>query len=695
VLAAALTLAAGAPAGAPDWAMFHQNARHTGASTETAIRSSNASQLGVRWEANTGARSYTSPVVAYNAKLGRSVVYVGNSAGDMSAYDVRTGDRIWTYATGAQIQSSAAIVAGTLYVGSGDHYLYALNAATGALACRFLAGGNIASSPVVTNPDGSGRVVYFGDNGFSGQDDGGHEWAVNAVDPNAAANCSPRWSFDGWGDPVGSQPKVGSWSPPAFAKDVNGRPLVIMGSSSPEGAVYALDASTGAKVWRFQTRVDYDSDVGAGPTISLPGVNGFADGVVYVAGKDRVLYALNLRTGAEIWQFDGAADSAEVMRSTAALVGKRLYLGYGAGVYAVDAVTGAVSGTSGVWKHVTGVETVSSPAVTGPAGDRVVMVGDMFGTIRALDALTGAERWSFETGDLVFSSPAVSGGKIFVTSSTGFLYAFDLGGGVSAPPATTISQPTSGMQPNTGSLQITGQATDDVGVSKVLVALKNINTTKWWNAATGTWGRTFQQSSAALSGTPANRSWTTTVPVPAGGGPFYVQAEAVDTDGQHDPTVPGITFEIQSLTHPPDTSIDTPLDDAVLHFPLDGNGDPIYEPFEIVASGEAVDDGGPHPGVDHVLVTIANQEHDEYYCGAPGCGVSGESSSWSPTLTVLTVPVADPGSTSTTWTTSFLTYDHPHTYRITAWAVDLDNKADPARASVHICVRPPGEEICY
>jgi hypothetical protein len=319
----------------------------------------------------------------------------------------------------------------------------------------------------------------------------------------------------------------------------------------------------------------------------------------------------------------------------------------------------------------------------------------MAGTIRALDALTGAERWSFATGDLVFSSPAVSGGRIFMTSSTGFLYAFDLGGGISAPPATTIAQPTPGVQPNTGSLQIAGGATDDVGVSKVLVALKNINTAKWWNAATGTWGRTFEQATAALAGSPTSRSWTTTIPVPAGGGPFYAQAEAVDTDGQHDPTVPGVDFEIQSLTHPPDTSIDSPADLAVLHFPLDGNGDPIYEPFEIVASGEALDDGGPHPGVDHIVVTVLNAEHEEYYCGAPGCGVSGESSSWTPTRTELTVPVADPGATSTTWTTSFFTYDHPHTYRITAWAVDLDGRSDPARPFVRICVRPPGEEICY
>ena len=32
-----------------------------------------------------------------------------------------------------------------------------------------------------------------------------------------------------------------------------------------------------------------------------PGVNGFADGVVYVPSKDGFVYALNLTTGAHLW----------------------------------------------------------------------------------------------------------------------------------------------------------------------------------------------------------------------------------------------------------------------------------------------------------------------------------------------------------------------------------------------------------
>ena len=70
----------------------------------------------------------------------------------------------------------------------------------------------IYASPVIADPDGTGKVVYFGDSGASAFDDGGRFWALNAVDPNPAADCSVKWSYGSWGNPPGSQPLVGDWS---------------------------------------------------------------------------------------------------------------------------------------------------------------------------------------------------------------------------------------------------------------------------------------------------------------------------------------------------------------------------------------------------------------------------------------------------------------------------------------------------
>jgi len=49
---------------------------------------------------------------------------------------------------------------------------------------------------------------------------------------------------------------------------------------STDGAIYSLDAKTGALRWRFQTD---------GPVISSPTIE---EGLVYVGSADRYLYAL-------------------------------------------------------------------------------------------------------------------------------------------------------------------------------------------------------------------------------------------------------------------------------------------------------------------------------------------------------------------------------------------------------------------
>jgi outer membrane protein assembly factor BamB len=60
-------------------------------------------------------------------------------------------------------------------------------------------------------------------------------------------------------------------------------------------------------------------------------------------------------------------------------------------------------------------------------------VGSDDGNVYALDAATGAQLWTFTTGNVVGSSPAVANGVVYVGSQDGKLYAFDLAGGQAAP----------------------------------------------------------------------------------------------------------------------------------------------------------------------------------------------------------------------------------------------------------------------
>ena len=79
---------------------------------------------------------------------------------DFSSYalDAATGAKLWSYPTGASVNTSSPAVAnGVVYVGSEDRSVYALNASTGAKLWSYPTRGWVRSSPAVAN-----GAVYVG-----------------------------------------------------------------------------------------------------------------------------------------------------------------------------------------------------------------------------------------------------------------------------------------------------------------------------------------------------------------------------------------------------------------------------------------------------------------------------------------------------------------------------------------------------
>jgi outer membrane protein assembly factor BamB len=65
------------------------------------------------------------------------------------------------------VSSSPAVANGVVYVGSGDHNVYALNASTGALLWSYTTGDGVYSSPTVAKGmlyvgSNDGKVYAFG-----------------------------------------------------------------------------------------------------------------------------------------------------------------------------------------------------------------------------------------------------------------------------------------------------------------------------------------------------------------------------------------------------------------------------------------------------------------------------------------------------------------------------------------------------
>jgi len=161
----------------------------------------------------------------------------------------RTNQTLWTYAIRGMVDSSSAVANGVVYVGSDDDYVYALNAATGALVWEYPTGGAVFSSPAVAN-----GVVYV--------DSEDHNvYALNA------ATGAYIWDY-ATGAGVG------------FSSPAGG--VVYVGSDDDN--VYALSAPTGALVWSYTT----GSYVESSPAI--------ANGTVYVGSEDGKVYAFGSRT---------------------------------------------------------------------------------------------------------------------------------------------------------------------------------------------------------------------------------------------------------------------------------------------------------------------------------------------------------------------------------------------------------------
>ncbi|MFE7236313.1 PQQ-binding-like beta-propeller repeat protein [Streptomyces sp. NPDC057596] len=321
--------------------------------------SSQAAHL--RWAYTTGDAALSSPAVV------AGTVYIGSGDGKIYALDAATGTKKWTYTTGGSVYSSPAVDGGTVYVGSWDHKVYALDATTGSRKWAYTTGNAVKGLPAVV--DGT---VYIG----SG------DGKIYALD---AATGTKKWAYT-TRDWVDSSPAV-----------VDG--TVYIGSG--DGKVYALDAVTGTGKWTYAA---------LGGLSSSPAV---VAGTVYIGSVDSQVYALDAATGTKKWTYrtDNRVNSSPVVADGTVYVGSN-----DGKIYALSAATGTKK-----WAYTVGVWGTSSPAVV----DGTVYTGG-FGKVYALHAATGTKKWAYPTGgEDGAPSLAVVDGAVYIGSADGKIYALN------------------------------------------------------------------------------------------------------------------------------------------------------------------------------------------------------------------------------------------------------------------------------
>ncbi|MFF3503739.1 PQQ-binding-like beta-propeller repeat protein [Streptomyces sp. NPDC003247] len=191
------------------------------------------------------------------------------------------------------------------------------------------------------------------------------------------------------------------------------RGTVVTGTRG--GGVQGWEASTGQKLWEVTgCQTDFESPE-AGPALH--------DGTVYV-WQDARLRALDARTGEERWSYpigDAASCGGVPVRVTSAPDGCA-YISAGTRVLAVDVASGMVR-----WHFEAPAVFLSPPAfVPGPAvTGGGIYLADYLGTVYALDATDGRDRWRIATEARSSVDPVlVAAGHVHVGSGKG-LYTLD------------------------------------------------------------------------------------------------------------------------------------------------------------------------------------------------------------------------------------------------------------------------------
>ncbi|SEW25091.1 outer membrane protein assembly factor BamB family protein [Natrinema salifodinae] len=250
-------------------------------------------------------------------------------------------------------------------------------------------------------------------------------------DIDGPARVTEAWSAD----------LVGPPGSPVLDRDA-----VYVGTS--RGNCYAFDRETGHRRWVLETTAATD----ATPIV-------FRDRLFF-GTDDGTITAVDTATGERQWRTDLPAD---LTAAGLAFSDGRLYVGHAAGLVAFDAETGTE-----IWSHETDSAVVGCPAIadgrdrdrssfdrrnehapgSGPdpdpdpnpidghreptrlggaisARDRDadhnwtserVFVGTDYGSVRALDAETGAEAWSAPIDGTIQGGPTVADGRVYVAA---------------------------------------------------------------------------------------------------------------------------------------------------------------------------------------------------------------------------------------------------------------------------------------
>lgn len=330
------------------------------------------------WQFSTGGVVSGSPAVASDG-----TVYIPASGPDYRLYALTSDGTIkWTYAaTGSLLVTTPALGSdGTVYQESGDGTVVALTA-TGSVRWKQKLG---ATTNIVT---GSIAIATDGTLYVRGND--GYLYALNPADG------STRWRYN-----------VNALT---YGSATIGSDGTIYQGSDGDSCIYAINPD-GTLKWKYAT---------GSSTYTTPALD--ASGNIYFATYANSQVLSLTPNGTLRWTYNGVVPTNAISGSPALSAdGTTVYIGAAdSNLYALESATGSVR-----WAYACGDWIfASTPAVD---ANGVIYIGSYDQKLYAINP-NGTLKRTWDMGEVIRSSPVISGTRLYVGSNDYKLYAFDIG----------------------------------------------------------------------------------------------------------------------------------------------------------------------------------------------------------------------------------------------------------------------------
>ena len=268
------------PPRAEDWHTFMHNLGFSGVSPDKNL----APPLELLWKFKTGGQIYASPVIA------NGTLYIGSTDGKLYALDAKQWGIKWVFDAGDAIRYAATVLGDRVYFNARNNMVYALNAQTGEKLWEFKTKSWMDAPPIVAD-----NRVYVGAfqskiyllNARTGELEAMRERRVEIQGIEyGCANGVLRPVFPEHNAKVWRERTAGSESYPVTA---NG--TVYIGAR--DGRIHGFDSAAQTEIWTYQT----GGFVDAAPAIS--------DGILYAASGDGYVYAFTNATEGTVTEATG------------------------------------------------------------------------------------------------------------------------------------------------------------------------------------------------------------------------------------------------------------------------------------------------------------------------------------------------------------------------------------------------------